>query len=440
MTVYSLGTLRSGPQILQVSAQANNFVPPPGPAVIDGSAVIVGSSLAAPVSLPSNASVTLTITGGPFLAGDAARLDGSKISTTFVNSRQITALVPASLLSAPHRYAVDVIGSNGVSNASSFTVIQSVDLTTGNTCSGPLPQGVAIDDNNDLAVVSEPGCSNVAIVDLASGTAATGKPATVPVGSGPFGVATLPSAGLAVVANYNSGTASVVDEINGGGVVATATTDQSPIGVAVDLGTGNALVAANGGNVLDVFAASASPGTPTTNAVGQGPVGVSVDPASHLAAVSNGSAGTASLVDLTGTVGTTTASGLSLPEGIALDPCNTTANGYCATPGFVVANATGNELASINPQTGAVTPIRVGINPTSVAYNFNSSTMITANPLSQTISVVDFLDQTVRAVFSATPSSLFGVAIVQFPSPSQTNMAVIADTMHNQLLMVPLPR
>jgi DNA-binding beta-propeller fold protein YncE len=223
--------------------------------------------------------------------------------------------------------------------------------------------------------------------------------------------------------------------------VATATTDQSPIGVTVDQGTGNALVAANGGNVLDVFAASATPGTPTTNAVGQAPVGVAVDPATHLAAVSNSVPGTVSLVDLSGTTGTTTASGLSLPEGIALDPCNTTSNGYCATPGFVVASATGNQIGSINPQTQVVTPISVGINPTSVAYNFNSSTLITANPLSQTISVVDFLDQTVRAVFSATPSSLFGVAIVQNPStPSQPNLAVIADTAHNQLLMVPLPR
>jgi len=88
-----------------------------------------------------------------------------------------------------------------------------------------------------------------------------------------------------------------------------------------------------------------------------------------------------------------------------------------------------------------VTPIRVGINPTSVAYNFNSSTLITANPLSQTISVVDFLDQTVRAVFSATPSTLFGVAIAQQPfQGNQTNLAVIADTTNNQLLLVPLPR
>ncbi len=167
-------------------------------------------------------------------------------------------------------------------------------------------------------------------------------------------------------------------------------------------------------------------------------MGVAVDPATHLSAVSNGIAGTVSVVDLTGTNGTTTASGFSLPEGVALDPCNTVSNGFCATPGFVVASATGNQLGSINPQNQSVTPIRVGINPTSVAYNFNSSTLVTANPLSQTISVVDFLDQTVRAVFSASSSSLFGVAIVQ--NPSQANLAVIADTLHNQLLMVPLPR
>ncbi len=180
VTVFSLGTLRSAPQILEVGAQANGFVPPPGPAVIDGAAIIIGSSLSAPVSLPPSASVTLTITGGPFVAGNAARLDGSTsaITTTLVNSRQIRVQVPASLLSAPHRYAVDVINSSGaVSNASSFSVIQSVDLTTGNSNCTPQPQGVAVDDNSDLAVVTEPGCNNVALIDLAFGTAVSGKPA-----------------------------------------------------------------------------------------------------------------------------------------------------------------------------------------------------------------------------------------------------------------------
>lgn len=263
----------------------------------------------------------------------------------------------------------------------------------------------------------------------------SGGTATVAVGSGPFGVAVLPSAGLAVVANLGGSSASIVDEINGGGVVATATTDQSPIGVAVDQGSGNALVAASGANVLDVFAVGSTPGTPSTNAVGNSPVGVAVDPATHLAAVSNSTANTVSLVDLTGTTGTMTATGLSLPQGVALDPCNTTSNGYCATPGFVAASSTSNQLQSINPQTLVVTPIRVGINPSSVAYNFNSSTLITANPLSQTISVVDFLDQTVRAVFSTTSSSLFSVAI-----HPETNLAVVADTTNNQLLMIPLPR
>jgi DNA-binding beta-propeller fold protein YncE len=243
--------------------------------------------------------------------------------------------------------------------------------------------------------------------------------------------------GLAVVANTGSNTASIVDEINGTGVVATVQTDSDPLGVAVDQGSGSGLVAASGANVLDVFAVSSTPGTPTTDAVGSAPVGVAVDPASHLAGISNSSAGSVSLVDLTGLNSTTTAVGVSLPQGVALDPCNSTysTTGDCATPGFLVASATGNAVDSVTPTTLGLQGIRVGVNPTSVAYNFNSSTFVTTNSQSQTMSVVDSLDQTVRAVFSLTPSSLFGVAI-----HPQTNLAVVADTTHNQILLVPLPR
>jgi DNA-binding beta-propeller fold protein YncE len=448
VSIFALGALRAAPQIVQVSTQATNpsgYVAPPGPAVIDGPAVVVGSSLATGVNQSGSATAvpqTLTITGGGFTAGSKVRLDGTPLAaaSASANGRQITAQIPASMQLAPHRYAVDVVSSSSVSNASSFTVVQRVDLTQGNTstcvAAGPQPQGVAIDDNNNLAVVTEPGCGNVAIIDLATGTARSSGTGTVAVGSGPGGVGVFPSAGLAVVANLGSSTASIVDEINAD-VVASATTDQSPIGATVDQGSGNALVAASGANVMDVFATSSTPGTPSTDAVGLSPVGVAVDPATHLAAISNSSAGTVSLVDLTGTNGTQTASGFSLPEGIALDPCIATSpqTGDCASSGFVVASATGNLIQTVNPATLSVSSIRVGINPTSVAYNFNSSTLITANPQSQTISVLDFLDHTVRAVFSASASSLFGIAIHPL-----TNLAVVADSTNNQILLVPLPR
>ncbi len=50
------------------------------------------------------------------------------------------------------------------------------------------------------------------------------------------------------------------------------------------------------------------------------------------------------------------------------------------------------------------------------------------------MTVVDFIDQTVRGVFSLQSSTQFAVDI-----HPQTNLAVVADTVGNQLLLVPLP-
>jgi len=78
--------------------------------------------------------------------------------------------------------------------------------------------------------------------------------------------------------------------------------------------------------------------------------------------------------------------------------------------------------------------IRVGIGPSSIAYNFESGTLVTANNLSGTVSVVDFIDQTVRGVFSLPSSTQFAIDI-----HPQTNLAVVADTADNEVLLVPLP-
>ena len=77
----------------------------------------------------------------------------------------------------------------------------------------------------------------------------------------------------------------------------------------------------------------------------------------------------------------------------------------------------------LDTTTGVLTPFRVGINPTALAYNFASSTLVTLNQLSQTMTVVDYLARQVRAVFPVTPSSQFGVDI-----HPQTNLAVVADS------------
>ena len=88
----------------------------------------------------------------------------------------------------------------------------------------------------------------------------------------------------------------------------------------------------------------------------------------------------------------------------------------------------------MDPTTGVLAPLRVGINPTAVAYNPLTSTLVTVNSLSQTLTVVDYLDKQVRAVFPVTPSNQFGVAIMP-----QTNLAIVADSTNSRVLEFPLP-
>jgi hypothetical protein len=51
------------------------------------------------------------------------------------------------------------------------------------------------------------------------------------------------------------------------------------------------------------------------------------------------------------------------------------------------------------------------------------------------MTVVDFLDRRVRAVFAVRPSGQFAVDIHPF-----TNLAVVADSAGQRILLLPLPR
>jgi DNA-binding beta-propeller fold protein YncE len=76
----------------------------------------------------------------------------------------------------------------------------------------------------------------------------------------------------------------------------------------------------------------------------------------------------------------------------------------------------------------------VGVNPTSLAYNYQSSTILTVNALSNTISIVDSQTFKTRATLGISGSSQFAAAIHPL-----TNLAVIADQANNRVLLLPLP-
>jgi hypothetical protein len=434
VSLYSLGALRSAPQIVQTSVAAAGSP--------TSSQVTLNSSLGSPATASAQ---TVTLIGHfdgssvPQLDGDPSPFTGHTVS---LNGRVMTATLSGAALAAngPRRYAVQAADSTTItSNAARLPVIQAVSLITGD-CSAPAPQGVAINSGvtslgqiYSAAIVTEPGCNDVSMVSLSDSSGFThgtgfGPSPELAVQSNPQGVDVYSPAGLAVVANAGSSSVSIVDMVNDD-VPVSFNTDPVPDGVAIDLGTGNALVTANGASVVDTFAVSTTAQTPSNIGVQQAPSGVAIDPLRGVAVAANSASGSndASILNLSSntTTFTTTAGSIIFPQGVAFDPISDT---------FMITSGSNNQVVLLNPVTDQSAAIRVGIDPSSIAYNAVSGTLVTANNLSSTVTMVDFLDQTVRAVFSLNSSSQFAVAI-----QPQTNLAVIADSADNQLLLVPLP-
>ena len=359
------------------------------------------------------------------------------------NGRVLTATVPGAMLAGAHRFALDV-QNPGVppvlSNVSDFSVIQSVDVSSGTGCTtSPQPTDVAIDSQLGIAVVSLYGCSSVAVIDLSKGTGTT-----VPVGANPLGVAILTDIHSAVVANNGAGTASVVDYSGTGAVTATVSTGSGPFGVATDPGTDEAVVTNRVDNTATVLSVTPN-GSSSTNTLstGQQPIAAAFNYSTHEDCRGgssrqfggNRNAGGSSLG---------TSFSVAVPTSILYDP---------VANHFLVNSSTSNQLSILDPNTQQQTAFRIGINPTTMAYNYLTSTLVTTeNQLSRTLTVIDFLDSTttgsdrqVRAVLTlpAPPANstlaltgqlAYGVDIHPF-----TNLAVVADTANGKVLFVPLP-
>ncbi|HEY2822888.1 MAG TPA: hypothetical protein VGJ06_17715 [Candidatus Acidoferrum sp.] len=412
--------------------------------------------------------VTVQIFGTGFTSGSPAqvRLDGTPLATVnVVNNNEIDASVPASLLNVPRRFALDVVVAGVASNPTDFSAVEAVNLRpscTGSTA--PAPSAVAIDQTRNIALVSNHGCGSISVVDLTPGATAPLKK-TIAVGTSPSGIDVIPRLGYAVVANNGDGTASIVN-LNTDTVVASPSTGTNPTGVAINQFSGLAIVANTGSNSIssiDLTSITSSTTTPTVNTLGidQQPLAVAIDPnraACGTGATTGGSgiavitalnlsinAGVLDTVDISSQVpaqcttvaaATTTAT----PTGIVFDPAGgavtTNSNGTTSQPPgvFYATGSQGNSIFVFNPSTGVATPAAVGINPTSLAVNPNTGTLLTVNSISNTISVLDTQTLKTVATMGVGGSTQFAAAIHPL-----TNMAVITDSANNRLLILPLP-
>jgi DNA-binding beta-propeller fold protein YncE len=129
----------------------------------------------------------------------------------------------------------------------------------------------------------------------------------------------------------------------------------------------------------------------------------------------------------------TTLSGLAFltatPTGIVFDPG--------VSPNlFYISSSQGNSILAYNPDTGSAPPTPVGINPTSLAYNFETGALLTVNTLSNTLSIVDTLSSPFKTTdtLGIGGSPEFAAAI-----HPRTNLAVITDQANNRVLLFPMP-
>jgi DNA-binding beta-propeller fold protein YncE len=447
---------------------------------IDPTSFAVPAQLAQAVKITSGVAPTpigpVKIYGTGFTNASQVRIDGVALpgGVTFVSNQELDVTIPVSIpdaaapggtlgiLDGPHHFALDVVTGAVGSNVMDFTVIEEVPLPA---CSGAAaaPGGVAIDELHNLALVTNTGCNVVSVISLdpANNFGKILKP--IPTGGAPTGVAVLSrlaitgqpagTSGVAVVTNNSANTVSILDLVNLTQVagVTDVTVGTGPSGVAINSETNLAVIANSGSNTvstLDLTPLTASPiGTLTTAtvAVDQNPIAVAIDPdrgtsGRGLAVVTclqlNGAAtpfGALDGVDIGGTtpvkLTAATVSGLqSTPTGVVFDPSVSPAL-------FYAVSTQGNQITSFNPDTNQTISIKVGINPTAVAYNFQTGTMLTMNALSNSISIVDPQTFRTKATLGIGGTSRFSAAIHTF-----TNLAVLADQANNRVLLFPLPK
>ena len=409
----------------------------------------------------------IQIFGAGFDNTSQVRFDGTPLSggVALVSNHELDVTIPKALLSAPHRFAVDVVTGNVFSNTVDFTVLESVNVPACGTVATPIaaaPGGVAIDEQRNLAVVTNTACSQVSLISLDPANKFGQIVGTIPTGGTPTGVAVLPrvsttALGIAVVTNNASGSVSILDLDKQMQAVKDLTVGTNPTGVAINQQTNLAVIANTGSNSISAIDLTPLTATPVGTLTVQGPVGVdqspiavAIDPdrgsnSRGLAVVSalqlNGAStpfGVLDAIDIGGTSPVRSASAASAsflgatPTGVVFDPA---ASSSSTNPGlFYSVSSQSNQVVAFNPDTGSTRSIPVGINPTSLAINPNSGALLTINAASNTISLVDTQTFQTKQTIGIAGNGKLSAAIHNLQ-----NLAVIVDQANNRVLLLPLP-
>ena len=397
--------------------------------------------------------------------------------TTYVSDSEVDVTIPASALTVAHDYALDVLAGGVVSNSTDLHAVGVLDLST--TCAPTQnfpqgPEGVAIDVLKHVAFITNYACNSVTSIAIDpagfvrpdSSVAPYGSFLnTVTVGKNPVGIGIIPRLGYAVVSNNGdspTGTASILDVSDPTAMKllsfatsgTTATTSNSvpvglsPLGVAIDQDRALALVANSGSNTVTAIdltvllpgAVTTKTPTPTTIAISGAPTAIAIDPNRAIAVVTvlQNSGSTVAVAGLdvislasrpptrssSSSVGSLTAS----LTGIVYDPAPTTAV-------FYATSTQQNAIYVFNPDSGSTQTIRVGINPYSLAYNYQTGGILTINSTSATSSIIDSQTFKTRDTLGISSQSQFASAM-----DNVTNTVVIVDQNNNRVILLGMPK
>lgn len=320
-----------------------------------------------PGSSFADSAVTITVTGTNFVAGSMVNFGGAAPATTFVNSTQLTAAIPAAAMTSPGRVAVTVTTpppGGGTSNAVNFTIFTS---STGPSVYSLSPWGVAAGGPAFTLALSG---SNF-VVDSVVRWNGSDRPTTF-VNSNEL-TAQIPASDIAA-----TGTASITvfnPEPGSGNSDTSAFTISTgavgPISMAVDHTGKFAYVANSGSNNVSMYSINAATGVLTsigTIAAGSSPNSVTIDPSGKFAYVANGGdlveAGSVSMYTIDATTGALTSLGPPVaadidPLSVSVDPSGRfayVANGGNSSYGY--GNFSGDvSMYTMDDTTGALTPI-----------------------------------------------------------------------------------
>ena len=249
-----------------------------------------------------------------------------------------------------------------------------------------------------FAYITNSANDTVSVIDMATNNVTT----TVPVGSGPGGVAVTSDEKMVYVANSNDGTVSVIDT-GTNTVISTVNigTENGSTGVAVNPAGTKGYVVGNYGTVSVIDTATNN--VTATMPVGSGPGGVAVTPDGTKVYVANSNDGTVSVID-TGTNNVTATVNVgNYLSGVAANSAGT--KGY-------IANIVSNIISVIKMEKNNVTSTsNVAGQLVGVAVNPAGTKVYVANSNDGTVSVIDTATNNVTATVNTVGSKPAGVAV-----------------------------